>query len=146
MSRGITFFVPGLARTQGSMKAVQGRVVHADHELAQWREAVRQLSLHAAAQSRYHPEPREAVRVQMRFALRRPATVERAYPSGHGDGDLDKYERAILDALTQVKRNGIVTARGLLADDAQVCELASGKEYATPTGVRIAVSTLEIPA
>ncbi|MGH9249435.1 MAG: RusA family crossover junction endodeoxyribonuclease, partial [Acidimicrobiales bacterium] len=63
------------------------------------------------------------VAVALRFTLRRPASApkrRRTWPIGARSGDIDKLQRAILDALTDV---------GVWKDDAQVVHVDAGKDY-----------------
>lgn len=66
--------------------------------------------------------------VELVFTLERPAGVpawKRPWPAVR-NGDVDKLARAVLDALTVPKKR---PERGVLADDAVVCELLVRKVY-----------------
>ena len=66
--------------------------------------------------------------VELVFTLERPASVsvyDRPWPAVR-NGDVDKLARAVLDALTVPKKH---PERGVLADDAIVCELLARKVY-----------------
>lgn len=58
--------------------------------------------------------------VVVEHIVQKPKTTERAWPIG----DIDNYEKATLDAVTQSER--------LWADDDQVVAMVSTKRYATP--------------
>lgn len=141
--RGYSFRVEGTPVAQGSLKrsgAKAGRrLYHANQKtLAPWRERIADA---ARAQRGDAPLIDESTEVSATFLVPRPRNHY------HVDGrlrdapifaakrpDLDKYVRALLDALTG----------SLIADDSRVVRLRASKEYATdePTGVVVVVSTL----
>ena len=129
-----TFFVPGIAVTQGSGRATinshTGRAVYVpDHrkELRLWRRSVALV----AGQQRVMPLE-GPVGVSLDFKLIRGKTVKRTYPTVKPD--LDKLERAVLDALTGIA----------WLDDAQVVEVRKRKFYADGDGAGLIISIWEV--
>ncbi|KKN03821.1 hypothetical protein LCGC14_1103940 [marine sediment metagenome] len=134
MPRSFSTFVRGIPAPQGSKRAFitgdRAVVVDANPKtLKDWRAAVA-----FRLQSEWHGPPLDgALHVELNFALLRPKSVsEKRRPSPTVKPDLDKLERAVLDALT-----GIV-----IVDDALVVELHSTKEYSDEAGVSIFVRPL----
>lgn len=82
-----------------------------------WRDKVAAAALRAVDQGAYFVA-QDPVRVELTFTLERPATVDREWPSV--PPDVDKLERAILDALTQA---------ALWGDDGQCVGLTAWKAY-----------------
>jgi crossover junction endodeoxyribonuclease RusA len=117
----IDFAVDGQPVPQGSMKVINGRVIHSQGSaLAAWRAAVGLAARQAGA------TPTEApVTLDMVFTLARPKTVKRPYPSVAPD--LDKLVRAVLDGLTAIAYR----------DDGQVVEVRASKQYGETPGVRV---------
>jgi crossover junction endodeoxyribonuclease RusA len=115
----ITFQVDGQPVPQGSMKVINGHVIHAKgSELATWRS---QIALRAReAGARPHNEP---VEIEMIFTMVRPKTVTRLEPTV--PPDLDKLVRAVLDGLTAIAYR----------DDGQVVRLSACKQYGAIPGV-----------
>lgn len=112
----INFFVDGQPIPQGSMKVINGYVIHSQGSaLAAWRSAIA-LSAKAAG-AKPHNEP---VEIDLVFYMARPRTVTRSEPSVAPD--LDKLIRAVLDALTAIAYR----------DDGQVTRITATKEYGTP--------------
>lgn len=112
----IIFNVDGQPVPQGSMKVINGYVIHSQGSaLAAWRSAIA-LSAKAAG-AKPHTEP---VEIDLVFRMARPRTVTRSEPSVAPD--LDKLVRAVLDALTAVAYR----------DDGQVTRITATKEYGTP--------------
>jgi crossover junction endodeoxyribonuclease RusA len=113
----ITFQVDGQPVPQGSMKVINGHVIHAKgSELAAWRSAI---ALREAG-AKPHIEP---VEIDMIFTMARPKTVNRPEPSVAPD--LDKLVRAVLDGLTAIAYR----------DDGQVVRLTAAKQYGLNPGV-----------
>jgi crossover junction endodeoxyribonuclease RusA len=115
----ITFQVDGQPVPQGSMKVINGHVIHnKGSELAAWRSAI---ALRAkAAGAKPHNEP---VEMEMIFTMMRPKTVNRPEPSVAPD--LDKLVRAVLDGLTAIAYR----------DDGQVVRLTATKQYGLEPGL-----------
>ena len=120
----ISFRVGGLPVPQGSMKVINGHIIHSQGSaLAAWRSAIALEAKRAGAR------PVEgAVLVYCVFTMPKPKTVKRDLP--HVAPDLDKLIRAVLDALTAIA----------YLDDGQVVEIHSAKIYGTQPGVEIEVT------
>lgn len=116
----LSFFVPGLPISQGSMRLVgrrtgRARVVHdKGAALVAWRRLVARAARQSTRQSFAHQAP---VELALTFVLPRPSTVRRAEPATRPD--LDKLIRAVLDAATGV----------LWVDDGQVVGIVARKVY-----------------
>lgn len=151
------FYVFGVPVPQGSMKCIgaRGKVKHQlvssnEPDLTPWRNRI------VAAAQRDYPETGsvaqfaqyEPVSIEITYSLPRPANqygtgrnagVVKAsappYPTATRTGDIDKLERAILDALTMA---------GVLHDDAQVTDVTHRKRYADPL-VTPGSDVLELP-
>ena len=121
----ISFDVEGHPVTQGSMKVINGRVLHSRGEaLILWRTMVALAARRAGA----FPVP-NPVEMTIEFRLARPKTVKRNLP--YVAPDLDKLIRAVLDALTGIA----------YVDDGQVVSITSSKVYGEP-GVSVSVISL----
>jgi Holliday junction resolvase RusA-like endonuclease len=121
----ISFDVEGHPVTQGSMKIINGRVLHSRGEaLILWRTMVALAARRAGA----FPVP-NPVEMTIEFRLARPKTVKRNLP--YVAPDLDKLIRAVLDALTGIA----------YVDDGQVVSITSSKVYGEP-GVSVSVVSL----
>ena len=119
----LRFFAEGLPKTQGSLtprrvkvkgKGWRLRNVHPEG-LEAWRSMVRLRAREAMARHRLFDEPMVLLAT---FALVRPPSVKRLWPSSQRDGDADKYLRAIGDALEGVafKNDGrVVGSASILA-------------------------------
>jgi crossover junction endodeoxyribonuclease RusA len=131
----LEFFVPGVAKPQGSKRHVgRGVMVESCKTLKPWREVVS----YTAGQVVPNPTDRP-VRLWLNFAFSRPKGHYGAkglkpsapeHLTSRALGDADKLARAICDSLT-----GIV-----YADDSQIIELSVRKRYALEgekPGVRI---------
>lgn len=144
----IRFFVPGIPAPKGSTRAffvkALGRAVitNANAKTKPWEQAVRAEALNAVDP---HYPTTQPIAVHATFYFSRPkghyrtnGEVKPGAPGRHvTKPDLDKLERALLDAMT-----GIV-----FVDDSQVCELSSDKRFAMEQGpgVNVIVSILEQP-
>lgn len=121
----ITFDVEGTPVTQGSMKVINGHVIHSrGTALIVWRTMIGIEARKAGA----FPVP-NPIEMTIDFRLPRPKTVKRDLP--YVAPDLDKLIRAVLDALTGIA----------YVDDGQVVTIASTKTYGEP-GVTISLNTL----
>jgi Holliday junction resolvase RusA-like endonuclease len=121
----IAFEVEGNPVTQGSMKVINGKVLHSRGEaLILWRTMVALAARRAGA----FPVP-NPVEMTIEFRLPRPKTVKRDLP--YVAPDLDKLIRAVLDALTGIA----------YVDDGQVVSINSSKVYGEP-GVSVSVVSL----
>jgi len=119
----IIFNVDGQPVPQGSMKVINGHVIHSQGSaLAAWRSAIALSAKSAGAKP--HVEP---VEIELVFTMARPRTVTRSEPSVAPD--LDKLIRAVLDALTAVAYR----------DDGQVTRITATKQYGERPGVSVKV-------
>lgn len=129
----IEFFVPGRPAPQGSKRHVgRGILIESSKEVGPWRERVA-IAAHTAMLHADTPIIAGAVSVCLNFVLPRPKSApKRSTPPAIKRPDLDKLERAILDAITGT----------IIADDSQVISLTGYKRLAeideTP-GVEIRV-------
>ena len=121
----INFFVDGLPVPQGSMKVINGRVIHnKGSELAAWRSGIALGARSAGARPMTDP-----VFIEMKFYMPRPRTVKRPEPSVAPD--LDKLIRAVLDGLTAIA----------YVDDGQVTSIVAQKAYGERIGVEISLGS-----
>lgn len=117
------FFVDGLPIPQGSMKVINGHVIHAKGSaLAAWRSAIALAARNAGVLPSLDP-----IHIEMKFYMPKPRTVKREEPTV--PPDLDKTIRAVLDGLTAIAYR----------DDAQVTSIVAQKAYGERIGVSITV-------
>jgi len=117
----IEFRADGVPVPQGSMKVINGRVLHSQGSaLAVWRSTVAFAAKIAGAKVTDEP-----VEMTMVFIMPKPKTVKRDLPTV--PPDLDKLVRGVLDALTHV----------CYSDDAQVVSINAHKVYGATPGVEI---------
>lgn len=117
----IQFRAEGIPVPQGSMKVINGRVLHAQGSaLAVWRSTIAWSAKQAGAIPVADP-----IQMTLVFIMPRPKTVKREFPSVAPD--LDKLIRAALDALTGVA----------YLDDGQVVEIHAHKIYGSSPGLEI---------
>lgn len=121
----ISFFVDGRPIPQGSMKVINGYIIHTQGSaLAAWRSAIALGARHAGAL------PRDgAISIDMTFFMPKPKTVTRSHPTVAPD--LDKLIRAVLDGLTAIAYR----------DDGQVISITARKDYGERIGVDISLWT-----
>ena len=119
----ISFSCDGTPVPQGSMKVINGHILHSQGSaLAVWRSTVALSARFAGA------KPVEgAIGIEILFRVRRPKTVKRDYPTVAPD--LDKYIRGVLDALTGIAYQ----------DDAQVIDIKAKKVYSDMAGADIKI-------
>ena len=117
----ISFSVTGQPVPQGSIKVINGHVIHTrGSALAAWRSAVALEARKAGAFPTRAP-----INLNMTFVLVKPRTVKRNSPTV--PPDLDKLIRGVLDALTAIA----------YTDDSQVIEITAKKIYGELPGVTI---------
>jgi Holliday junction resolvase RusA-like endonuclease len=117
----IEFRADGIPVPQGSMKVINGRVLHSQGSaLAVWRSTIAWSAKQAGAIPIADP-----IQMTLVFIMPRPKTVKREFPSVAPD--LDKLIRAALDALTGVA----------YLDDGQVVEIHAHKIYGSSPGLEI---------
>ena len=132
----LEFDVAGVPAPQGSKTAiVQGgkaRLIDKNpKQLRIWREAVRLSGLEAVRRSGHFGYASGPVELWLMFRVERGKTVKRVWPCVRPD--LDKYVRAVCDALTKAT---------VYKDDGQVVNLHAQKRYVRDgevPGVRIVV-------
>jgi crossover junction endodeoxyribonuclease RusA len=129
----LTVFVPGRPAPQGSKRHVgNGVMVEMSKHVKPWRADIRE---HVLSQLLGTPPIDGAVQIELEFVLPRPvSTPKRSTPPAIKRPDLDKLERAVLDALSSA---------GVWHDDSQVTRMSSGKriaEIGERTGCRITVA------
>jgi len=117
----IEFNVDGVPVPQGSMKVINGHVLHSQGSaLAVWRSTIALSARFAGA------KPVDgAIGIEITFRVRRPKTVKRDLPTVAPD--LDKYIRGCLDSLTGI----------CYIDDSQVVEIKAKKVYSDQPGAQI---------
>lgn len=136
----VWFSVDGVPETEGSTRAFPTqtggvRVTHTKQAaLEGWRARVRAASLSAAVQARWPLGYDGPVEVRATFYLPRPARPRFAVPATKPD--LDKLERAVGDALSEVRRGGRVVQRGILREDSRIVRWAAAKEYVDGEAVK----------
>lgn len=134
--------VAGRPAPQGSKKFVGMRgkfpvLVEQSKYVEPWREDVRDATRMAMRVTGGSWPLNEPLHVALDVYLARAASNRDTHPYGHNSGDIDKYARAILDALTM---SGVVT------DDCLFVSCTAHKWWATSTrspGATIRISTLE---
>ena len=119
----ISFSCEGSPVPQGSMKVINGHILHSQGSaLAVWRSTVALSARFAGA------KPVDgAIGIEIIFRVKRPKTVKRDYPTVAPD--LDKYIRGVLDALTGI---GYI-------DDSQVIDIKAEKVYSDSPGADIKI-------
>lgn len=127
----LSFFVEGIPVTQGSKRIVQPKGQRArmidvkSTKLKAWRACIGWK-----ARIAHKGEPVEGpVRLSLVFDMPRPKTPSNQYPRG----DLDKYIRAALDAMTGV----------VYRDDSQVVRVLASKHYRADGVVGLTVSATD---
>lgn len=139
-----SFFVPGTPAPQGSKKHVgNGVMIESSRHLKPWRSKVAWL-----ARKHIRAPHAGAIRLDLRFVMPRPKShfgtgrnadrIKPTAPDCHTQKpDIDKLERAVLDALTGIAYK----------DDSQVVKVVKSKRWihfaADSPGVYITVTPLE---
>lgn len=136
----ISFFVPGTPRPQGSKRGFVNRhtgkvalVESAGAPLKDWRGDVKWMATLAMGETPPFDGP---VALVLEFKLSRPKSHSKTkvtYPTSQR-GDLDKYCRAVFDALSSV----------CYLDDAQITRLYAVKQWAnSPDGPGVLIKVWE---
>lgn len=117
----IEFSCDGTPVPQGSMKVINGHVLHSQGSaLAVWRSTIALSARFAGA------KPVDgAIGIEVTFRVKRPKTVKRDRPTVAPD--LDKYLRGLLDALTGI----------CYQDDSQVVDIRAKKVYSDTPGADV---------
>lgn len=119
----IEFRVQGQPVPQGSMKVINGHIIHSQGSaLAAWRSSIGLAAKLAGAR----PTDR-AIHITLVFIMRKPKTVTRDFPTVAPD--LDKLVRAVLDGLTAIAYR----------DDSQVTDIRAHKVYGDSPGVEVRI-------
>ena len=122
------FSVAGLPIPQGSLKMMNGNIVHVkDKELRAWRTDVGNTAKNCGI--KLIEKDRGAI-INLMFCMPKPSSVKRSIPSTRPD--LDKLVRAVLDALTGIA----------YVDDGQVVEITASKIYSNYIGVKIGIEKI----
>lgn len=134
------FHVSGRPRTKGSLKPIvdwarrKVRLIEDHPHSKPWRikmvRAIRQAHPHLSLADHVPYAGAVEVRATFLFERKGPTALRLAYPMVNGganaNGDLDKLERNLLDALKDAC---------VLADDSVVCGLVTGKRWAVAPAV-----------
>lgn len=126
-NESVIFWTAGVPAPQGSKRHVGGgRLIEASKKVAPWRKAVAAAATVVMIDKfslLWVPWSGD-VSVSLDFVLPRPKSLARSRPTPPAikRPDLDKLERAVLDALTGV----------VFADDSQVTVLQGSKRIAEP--------------
>lgn len=127
----LNFFVKGTPTPQGSktLNRGGGSFRESNKNLPAWRAALVKAAKEMVNDRPGFP-PHEPIYCSLQFFMPRGKTVTRKFPTTKPD--VDKLERAVLDAMT---------IAGVWADDAQVVSGPRGKRYADECepGVRITI-------
>lgn len=133
----VSFWVPGVPQPQGSKRAFRNphsgsiNIVESSKKVAPWRTDVKEFARKAMTD---RPLFIGAVSITVAFVMYRPTSTPKTKPTPAAikKPDLDKLQRAILDAL-----KGTV-----YSDDSQVVTIHADKriaELGEPTGAHIDV-------
>jgi len=139
--RRLEFTIPGEPVPQGSMRAFS---IRAKGRKNKWR--INQVYQNQKEIVRYRKETKKVIAplhddffvddadigyiVEAVFYTVKPVSVNRPFPTVRGTGDIDKFFRALLDALTYSDRKNPF---GLYKDDAQVIRVIGTKLYTKNT-------------
>lgn len=134
--------IHGIPITQGSKTCIcdkksgrglllEGRRGPARKAFEAWRKLVADEARLAVMGDDGSWPTKVAVAVDLEFYLHRPKTPsDPRWPSARGQGDVDKYARAVLDSLTGP----------VLVDDSQVVDLRVRKVYGDKPGLIVRVA------
>lgn len=124
----IEFRVVGQPIPQGSMKVINGHIIHTQGSaLAAWRSSVALEARRAGAFPSQDP-----IEMTLLFILPKPKTVTRDFPTV--PPDLDKLVRSVLDALTAIAYK----------DDSQVVDIRAMKIYGATPGLHARLAKKEL--
>lgn len=134
---GLKFRVYGTPVTQGSLTSYPykkksgglGVSTPQSKQVVAWRETIQEYALQAYPDTLdgitpYYPKG-VPIDVSMTFYILRPKSNKDVYPVNSRTGDIDKYERCVLDACTMLesqRREGMRgnTNKFIFEDDSQV--------------------------
>jgi len=126
----LQFSVVGVAQQMGSKRAFTPKgwtrpiITDSNRNLKSWQQLVSQCASHAIQQlpiAERHVLT-DGVRLSIAFFLPRPKSLPRRVTAHTKAPDLDKFVRALQDALTAI----------VFRDDAQIVDLVAMKRYAAP--------------
>lgn len=118
-------FVAGHPKPKGSWVAIKGgKFRHASKYTARWCKFLGDELKRRWQHKQLIEGP---VKLRLWFTLPPPRSVDRKYPTGRYDGDVDKLCRAVLDEMSGV----------VYVDDVQVVEVHATKRYGSKVGVKI---------
>lgn len=133
----IAITVHGKPAPQGSKHATlhkqSGRIVtmESSKRVKPWRQSVKEAALNAMdGRTRIEDVP---VRVEVIFCFDKPKSApkrRRTWPITRSSGDVDKLQRALLDALTDA---------GVFKDDSQVVHVVADKVFTDDPAAPLAV-------
>ena len=133
MASEMSFRVPGLPITQGSMVSAGRGMRHSNSDLLDWREKIGWIAIQARPTGWPSiSNGEQAFGVELGFFLARPAYLPRRVLYPVKKRDVDKLLRAVLDALSGV----------LWRDDGQVIDVVVRKRFAVDPGVEARVTLL----
>ena len=138
----VSFEVTGVPQPQGNKTVYNGHVVEGRRPAAReafksWRGAVTDAARAACAE--HGPFPDGPLHLQLTFWMPKPSTARKREVWCWKLPDIDKLERAVLDALEQ---------SGLIANDSRIVTVAKAKPYAIDRapGVAVMVASKEAEA
>jgi Holliday junction resolvase RusA-like endonuclease len=127
------FFIPGIPKPQSRPKfARMGKFVRTYSPKTDWFGLVYMQGLQNKPSEAYDTP----LKLMLQFVLPKPKSAPKGKQWPSVRPDIDNYEKAVLDALTQA---------GMWTDDGLICEMFTSKVYAKPgeaTGCRIAITQL----
>jgi len=136
--RTLKFRVDGVPQPQGSMSGHvrDGHVVmHHKPELLNWRRVVNAVAAATARREGISLPLDGPLIVKYVFHRAKPKTVKAATPDTKPD--LDKYVRAVNDALAPRKGQGV----SVIAEDSRIVAINARKRWADgPPGVEVAIT------
>lgn len=132
--------VAGIPQPQGNKTVYNGHVVEgrtpaAREAFKSWRGAVTDAARAACAE--HGPFPAGPLHLSLTFWMPRPASARKGEVWCWKRPDIDKLERAVLDALEQ---------SGLIGNDSQVVTVVASKPYAVDRapGVEVAIVAKQV--
>jgi crossover junction endodeoxyribonuclease RusA len=112
---------------------VEGKTPDAREAFKSWRGAVADKARSAAEVHGTFPDG--PLHLSLTFWMPKPASAKKGERWHWKRPDIDKLERAVLDALTQ---------SGLIRDDSRVCSVAKSKLYAIDRAPGVLISIAEL--
>jgi crossover junction endodeoxyribonuclease RusA len=135
----LTFFVPGTPAAQGSKRHVgNGRMIEQSANVGPWRERIAIAAHNFSLENNRLdlPVTGRPLSATLKFVMPRLKSMKQPTPPpAIRRPDLDKMQRAVFDALTDI----------IYTDDAAIIDITATKRYAQPNetpGVHITVQVL----